>query len=207
MATGDPATDENAYFEAVRSGVAAVLAHGKSATSLTAGQAAPAFSLRGPEGRAWSSARSLRLGPILLIFFRGTWCRGCKIELAAVERAADDIRSRGATIVAISSDSLEDLAAASLELGLSYPVLSDANSAVAELYGLRWKVPLDLARNHEELSVEREGSGYAVLTVPGRFVIDTDGAVAYADVDPDFTRRLDPSELLPMLNVLAGLRK
>jgi hypothetical protein len=38
--------------------------------------------------------------------------------------------------------------------------------------------------------------------MPARFVIDQSGMIAYAEVNPDYTRRPDPSELLPILNRL-----
>ena len=34
------------------------------------------------------------------------------------------------------------------------------------------------------------------VPMPGRYVIDTDGVVAYADLKPDYTRRPDPKRLL-----------
>ena len=40
--------------------------------------------------------------------------------------------------------------------------------------------------------------------MPGRFVIGPDGIIAYAEVNPDYTRRPDPSELLPVLDEIAG---
>jgi len=33
------------------------------------------------------------------------------------------------------------------------------------------------------------------VPMPGRYVIGTDGVVAYADVNPDYTRRPDPKRL------------
>jgi len=41
-----------------------------------------------------------------------------------------------------------------------------------------------------------------VLPMPARYVIGTDGMIAYAEVSPDYTRRPDPSELLPVLDRL-----
>ncbi len=35
-----------------------------------------------------------------------------------------------------------------------------------------------------------------------RFVIARDGKIAYAEVNPDYTRRPDPEELLPVLDQL-----
>jgi hypothetical protein len=37
-------------------------------------------------------------------------------------------------------------------------------------------------------------------------VIGQDGIIAYAEVNPDYTNRPDPSELLPTLQRLAQLR-
>jgi len=38
--------------------------------------------------------------------------------------------------------------------------------------------------------------------MPARYVIGTDGVIAYAEVNPDYTRRPDPDELLPVLSAL-----
>jgi hypothetical protein len=38
--------------------------------------------------------------------------------------------------------------------------------------------------------------------MPARYVIRTDGLIAYAEVNPDYTRRPDPAELLPVLRRL-----
>src|SRR4029079_10529506 len=37
------------------------------------------------------------------------------------------------------------------------------------------------------------------LPMPGRFVIGTDGTIRYAEVNPDYTKRPEPSALLPAL--------
>jgi hypothetical protein len=39
--------------------------------------------------------------------------------------------------------------------------------------------------------------------MPGRYVIGTDAVIVYAEVNPDCTRRPDPSELLPSLTACA----
>jgi hypothetical protein len=38
--------------------------------------------------------------------------------------------------------------------------------------------------------------------MPARYVIGTDGVIAYSEVNPDDTERPDPSELLPALDRL-----
>ena len=41
------------------------------------------------------------------------------------------------------------------------------------------------------------------LPMPARYVIDTDGMIAYAEVSPDHTYRPDPAELLPVLSAMS----
>ena len=38
--------------------------------------------------------------------------------------------------------------------------------------------------------------------MPARYVIGKDGVIAYAEVNPDYTRRPEPAELLPVLDRL-----
>jgi hypothetical protein len=42
--------------------------------------------------------------------------------------------------------------------------------------------------------------------MPARFVIDHDGTILYADVNPDNTRRPEPEELIPALAKAAAKR-
>jgi peroxiredoxin len=41
------------------------------------------------------------------------------------------------------------------------------------------------------------------LPIPARYVIDQDGSIVYAEVNPDYTRRPEPEELLPALRTAA----
>ena len=41
------------------------------------------------------------------------------------------------------------------------------------------------------------------LPMPGRYLIGQDGTVAYAEVNPDYTRRPEPEDILPALEKLA----
>ena len=41
------------------------------------------------------------------------------------------------------------------------------------------------------------------LTMPARYVLASDGMIEYADISVDYTRRDNPSELMPVLAHLA----
>ena len=42
--------------------------------------------------------------------------------------------------------------------------------------------------------------------MPGRYVVGQDGVIAFAEVNPDYTHRPEPSDLLPVLDQLARAR-
>ncbi|MGE5152281.1 MAG: AhpC/TSA family protein, partial [Rhodospirillaceae bacterium] len=44
------------------------------------------------------------------------------------------------------------------------------------------------------------------LPMPARYVIGQDGVIAYAEVNPDYTNRPDPSEMFPILQRLQQAR-
>jgi peroxiredoxin len=46
------------------------------------------------------------------------------------------------------------------------------------------------------------GDGEWNLPMPARYVIGTDGVIAYAEVNPDYTRRPEPADLFPVLDQL-----
>ena len=41
--------------------------------------------------------------------------------------------------------------------------------------------------------------------MPARYVIGQDGAIVYADVNPDYTRRPEPEDMIPVLEELAAI--
>jgi peroxiredoxin len=87
---------------------------------------------------------------------------------------------------------------------LSFAILSDPRNDVAAVFGLRFKLPdylIALYRDgfKNDLAIVN-GDVSWTLPMPARFVIDQSGTIAYAEVNPDYTRRPDPSELLPTLD-------
>jgi hypothetical protein len=46
------------------------------------------------------------------------------------------------------------------------------------------------------------GDASWTLPMPGRFVVSQDSTIRYAEVNPDYTRRPEPSDMLPALRGL-----
>ena len=85
---------------------------------------------------------------------------------------------------------------------LTYPIVWDEMSSVAEAFGLAFALPDDLKGVYlgfgNDLAV-RNGDPSWRLPVPSRFVIDTQGIVRFVQADPDYTHRPEPETTLEAL--------
>ena len=177
--------------------------------ALEAGDTAPEFTLCDGDGRAVSSRELLQRGPLVATFYRGVWCPYCNFDLQALEEVRSEIEARGASLVAISPQTEANSRKSQRDNKLGFPILSDPGASVADAFGLRFALPDDLIEVYRQFGNDLariNDDPSWVLPMPARYVIGTNGVIAYAEVNPDYTRRPDPSELLPVLDRLrAGI--
>ncbi|WP_110951157.1 peroxiredoxin-like family protein [Pseudomonas bohemica] len=179
-----------------------LIASGQAQRALKVGDKAPVFTLDDPDGNPVSSADLLSKGPLVISFYRGVWCPYCNMELQALEATLAQYRELGANLVAISPQVKANSRKSVRQNALTFPILSDEKSRVAEAFGLRFKLPdylIDLYKGFgNDLPAFNDDPAW-VLPMPARFVIGQDGLIKYAEVNPDYTQRPDPTELLPTL--------
>ena len=188
---------------------AELIASGQAEHALKAGGTAPDFTLNDPEGVPVSSRTLLARGPLVVSFYRGVWCPYCNLDLQALQAALPEIEARGASLVAISPQTAPNSRKSQRDNKLSFPILNDAKSKVAEAFGICFTLPddlIDLYKSFKNDLPAFNDNPEWVLPMPARYVVDTNGTIAYAEVNPDYTHRPDPSELLPVLDRLAKAR-
>jgi len=186
--------------------VEGLAASGLAERAMHAGEQAPVFQLRDGCSGALSSREALRRGPMVLVFYRGRWCPYCNIDLRAIEAASHDIRRLGASLVVVSQQTADNSLETQRCNGLSFASLVDAGGKVAHAFGLRWKVSDELRAVEESCGMDLaafNGDPSWTLTMPARYVVAPGGMIEYADISVDYTRRGDPSELIPVLSHLA----
>ena len=175
------------------------LSMGVGARSPRAGDAAPDATVIDVHGSPvrlrdrWSSA------PLIVVFFRGGWCNYCNLQLHEWQRHHATLRRLGATLLAISPQIPEQGASALQADDLAFPVLSDPTLAAADAFGISFTVPPELVDYFTEIGTDipvLNGNGLWALPVPATYVIDTCGAIRYADVQPDYRKRPDPADAL-----------
>ena len=184
--------------------VAQLAASGMSEASLKAGDPIPEFELPSVEGRLVSSEELHSRGPLVLSFFRGGWCPYCALELGALQEVLPDIKARGASAVAITPDTGAAFAAMKRDNRLDFDILSDLDFGLALLFGIVFKLPDAIRDLYLQLGIDlgaRHGNRHAwLLPIPATYIVDRQGIITHANVDPDFRRRMEPSEIIKVLD-------
>jgi len=192
----------SSVIQTMHRATAELIASGAPARALKAGDTAPAFTLNDPEGHPISSADLLARGPLVVSFYRGVWCPYCNMELQALQAALPEFESLGASLVAISPQTPVNSRKSVRQNELGFPILSDTHNDVAAAFGLRFEMPdylVDLYKGLKNDLPTFNGDPSWTLPMPGRFVIAQDGTILYAEVNPDYTRRPEPDDMLPAL--------
>ena len=178
---------------------------GLAESSLKAGDKTPDFSLPNAESKLVSSADLLGKGPLVINFYRGAWCPYCNLELKAFQDILPEISSLGAQLVAISPN-LPDESLSTIEKhALAFEVLSDIGNGLSRAFGLVFTLDSSLQPLYQKFGIDLEasnGDSSFELPIPATYVVNTDGTIALAFVDADYSKRLEPAEVVASLRSL-----
>jgi peroxiredoxin len=173
--------------------------------ALGVGDMVPMFELPDADGQMVSLADVLANGPAVISFYRGAWCPFCNLELRAMQRELASAEASNVTMVAISPntpDTSRDLVA---EAEVTFPVLSDAENAVARQFNLVYEMEAGLVDFYKAQGRDinkMNGSEVWELPVPATYVVDTSGVIQYAYVDLNHRARAEPSEVVAIAAAL-----
>ena len=126
--------------------------------------------------------------------------------MRAYQQRLPEIRAGGAQLVAISPQRPDQSLSMAEKNALEFEVLSDAGNRVARQFGLVFPLAARLRQVYKnvggiDLSVYNGDESWE-LPMPGTFVIALDRTVQLAYVEADYTRRLEPEEILDCLQQL-----
>jgi peroxiredoxin len=125
--------------------------------------------------------------------------------LRAYQKILPQIKGFGATLLAISPQTPDKSQATLLKNFLEYTVLSDVGNVVARQFGLVYPLAKALRPIYRDMGVdlaEYNNDDSWELPLAGTFVIDREGVIRLANVDADYTRRLEPAKILESLAAL-----
>ena len=169
---------------------------------LAVGSKAPVFELKDHGGKAVSSPDLLTQGRVVICFFRGRWCPFCVGQLEAMNQIQPEIEQAGASLVAVSPQTVQQSFFMADQHKLRFPLLSDTGNKVARQFGLVYRAPEDQQAIYRRAFINlpfANGDDSWELPIPATFVLDRDGTVLYASASEDYTVRPEPAQILLQL--------
>lgn len=163
---------------------------------------APDFTLPNTIGKMINLSEQLAKGAVLLTFYTGGWSPYCNLELRAYQAILLQIQALGASILAVSPQTVYASRTTAAKNALSFDVLSDVGSQVARDYGIVFELPNELKKLYRELGhalPNYNGTDDWLLPVPATFIVDRRGHIALAYIDVDYTKRYEPVDAIAIL--------
>ena len=166
---------------------------------LQVGAVAPNFKAVDNTGKTYSLKKELKKGDVVVIFYRGQWCPYCNKELSHLNDSLSLVTAKGATIVAISPETPENVAKTVSKSKTSFPVISDKDLSILKAYKVNYAVQGKLLERYTTYKLDftvANGSNGAVLPVPATYVIGKDGIIKYVFFNPNYKVRASVLDIL-----------
>jgi len=173
--------------------------------AVNVGDTMPDFALPELGGGHVHLAELLQKSPVVISFYRGGWCPYCNLEMQALQAALPDIEQAGGTLIAIAPELPEQAGQTRDKGNLTFPLLHDQDNALARQCGLVFTLPDMLRPVYEGFGIdlqESQGNDHFELPVPATYIVRTDGVIALAFVDVDYTQRMEPDRIVEILKTL-----
>ena len=175
-----------------------------AANILPVGAKVPSFELQDHNGKVIHSSDLLAHGRLVLCFIRGRWCPFCVGQMEAMNLIVPQLEQAGATLAAISPQTVKQSFFMHDQHKLRFPLLSDTGNKVARQFGLTYRVPAAQEAIYRRAFVNlpfTNGDDSWELPIPATFIVDRDGTILYASANEDYTDRPEPTEILNSLHV------
>jgi len=101
---------------------------------LLSGESIPVVNLLNAAGQPFDLNAAVASKPTILIFYRGGWCPYCNKQLSGLQEIEQDLRKTGYQIIAISTDSPDNLKQTEIKNKLTYTLLSDADLSISKQF-------------------------------------------------------------------------
>jgi peroxiredoxin len=170
---------------------------------LPIGTKAAAFELPDHDGKIVRSTDLLAEKKLVLCFIRGRWCPFCVGQMEAMNLILPQIVKAGASLAAISPQTVKQSYFMHDQHKLRFPLLSDAGNKTARQFGLTYRVPAAQEAVYRRAFVNlpfTNGDDSWELPIPATYILDRNSTVLFASANEDYTERPEPADILKLLS-------
>ena len=123
-----------------------------------------------------------------------------------MQRILPEIQALGSKLVAISPELPNNSLSMTEKNALAFQVLSDQGNNYARQCGLVFTLDEELRPIYKDWGIDfppTYGDRTFELPLPATYVVDQKSRIVLSFVDADYTKRLEPSEILDALKAIA----
>nr|WP_315166340.1 peroxiredoxin-like family protein [uncultured Flavobacterium sp.] len=167
---------------------------------LNVGDNAPEITFTTADNKKETLASYYEKQPVVIIFYRGYWCPVCNKHLTEFAQKAEQIEAAGAKLIAVSSESYDNVAKTKEQTGANFIIISDSDGSIRNAFDVNYKVTEDyhaMIQDKLKASIaETNANKQAELPVPATFIIDKTGKIVYKQFNPDYKVRATVDDIL-----------
>ncbi|MDP1623446.1 MAG: peroxiredoxin-like family protein [Bacteroidales bacterium] len=172
----------------------------EEAKGLSVGIKSPDFSAVDQHGKMFRLYDQLKIGPVVIVFYRGFWCPVCNKHLGKLQDSLALIEAAGARVIAISPEKPEYLEKTAKKTGAQFTLLYDDGYRISDSYDVTFRpgkstlvlydvfTDADLKKAHSDDSQR--------LPIPATYIIGKNGTIIWRQFDPDYKKRSAVKEIL-----------
>lgn len=148
----------------------------KKKLNVNVGAIAPDFTATDASGHQFRLS-DLRSRPVLLKFYRGFWCPYCVAELEQINRYAGEFEKLGVSLIAVSSDRVDELEPFARKHKWRIRLLADPALTIHRLY------------NVQSRKFTPKRGPFRDLAIPTTILLDKEGRVLWIEQTTNFRVR------------------
>ncbi|MCX6319027.1 MAG: peroxiredoxin-like family protein [Bacteroidetes bacterium] len=164
---------------------------------------APDFTAMDQNGNKINLKEVLEKGPAVVVFYRGQWCPYCNQQLKKLEDSMSLVSAKGATIIAISPETAENISKTVEKTKATYPILHDEGMNIMKSYDVAFAVDEKTIEKYKGYGIDfiraNGAANGANLPVPALYIINKEGKIIFRHFDKNYTKRVSVAEVLSHL--------
>jgi peroxiredoxin len=167
--------------------------HGAGLEPLEIGTKAPAFEAKDQSGTLVNLTSLLEEGPVVVVFYRGTWCPHCQRHVSELQEGLEQLTAKGAKVVIITPEQPEYVDKMVAKTDADFPILHDEDYTIMEAYHTKYTIKDSDKMFFKGYVVahtkKHNQAADAVLPVPATYIISPDGNIKFVHFETNYKER------------------
>lgn len=170
---------------------------------LKVGELAPKFESVSHDGELIDLDSLLKKGPVVLFFYRGSWCPFCNKQMSELQDSLYLLKEKSAIVLAISPETDQSMNKIIDKTDAEFIFMSDTTYKIMNDYHVSFVLDESTRKKYKLFGLDVEeanGNDQFILAVPATYIIGKDGKIVFSYFEVNYKKRVSVKKLLSILN-------